>query len=76
MMNDIDNLEDFKTWLSTHNVEVQAKLATPLDLPCTEEQIDILENLPITYEGQTNVYSTDEVEPYLKIQYWESDTNG
>ena len=76
MMNDFNNLEDFKTWLSSHNVEVQGKLAEPLDLPCTEEQIEILENPPITYEGQTIVYSTDEVEPYLRIQYWESDTNG
>lgn len=57
-------------------VYVDYLLAEPLDLPCTEEQTNILENLPITYEGQTNIYSEDEVKAFLKIQYWESDTNG
>lgn len=69
-------LEQFKTWLTTHNIELYSIDTEPTDLPCTAEQTNILENLPITYEGQTNVYSTDVVEPHLKIQYWESDTNG
>jgi hypothetical protein len=49
---------------------------TPTNLLCTTEQTNILENIPSTFSGQTNVFSIDEVEAYLKIQYWESDTNG
>lgn len=77
----ITSLADFKTWLSTLNTNgkplyVDYLLATPTDLPCTQTQIDILENIPSTFAGQTNVFSIDEVKAYLKIQYWESDTNG
>lgn len=73
--------ENFKTWLAQLYANgtplyVDYVLAELTLLPCTEEQIGILENLPITYKNQTTIYSTDEVEAYLKIQYWESDTNG
>lgn len=37
------------------------------DLPCTQAQIDILENLPRTYKTETNVNSEDEIEAYLKV---------
>lgn len=43
---------------------------TPLDLPCTETQIQQLENLPSTYKDFTIIQSQDETEAYLKIQYW------
>ena len=75
-LSNITNVSEWKAWLSTHNLDFQYELQTPTNLPCTQSQIDILENLPITYNEQTNVYSTDEVKPFLKIQYWESDTNG
>lgn len=50
----------------------------PTDLPCTEEQVAILENLPHTYNEETNVYSVDTVSPYIQIQYYEKegDQNG
>ncbi len=35
-------------------------------LPCTKEQIAILEKLPETYSGQTNIYSLDETPAYIE----------
>lgn len=63
-------VNDFKNWLSAHNVVVQYKLAEPLDLPCTEEQIQQLENLPSTYKDFTIINSEDETPAHLKIQYY------
>lgn len=56
-------LADFKTWLSTHNTEVQYILAEPY----TEEvgQVDI----PSTYKGTTHINTTDELEPNMSITY-------
>ena len=67
---DFTNVNDFKTWLSTHNVVVQYELAEPLDLPCTEEQIQQLENKPSTYKDFTIIQSQDETPAHLKIQYY------
>lgn len=69
-------LEQWKAWLNIHNLKLIQPLVEPIDLPCTPEQIQQLENIPSTFAGQTNVFSEDEVKAYLKIQYWESDTNG
>lgn len=42
----------------------------PLDLPCTEEQIQQLENKPSTYKDFTIIQSEDETPAHLKIQYY------
>lgn len=63
-------VDDFKNWLSTHNVVVQYLLAEPLDLPCTPEQVEQLENKPSTYKDFTIIQSEDETPAYLKIQYY------
>ena len=60
-------INDFKNWLSTHNVVVQYLLAEPLDLPCTEEQIQQLENKPSTYKDFTIINSQDETPAYLEV---------
>ena len=60
-------INDFKNWLSTHNVVVQYLLAEPLDLPCTETQIQQLENLPSTYKDFTIIQSQDETPAYLEV---------
>lgn len=67
---DINTADKFKTWLSNNNVKVYYQLKEPLDLPCTEEQIEQLENLPSTYKDFTYVVSEDETPAYLKIQYY------
>ena len=56
-----------KTWLSTHNVVVQYELETPLDLPCTSEQVEQLENKPSTYKDFTIINSEDETKAYLEV---------
>ena len=61
---------DFKTWLSTHNVEVNYVLKNPTYLPCTQSQIEVLENMPSTYKEMTIINSEYETPAHLKIQYW------
>ena len=58
---------DFKTWLSTHNVEVNYVLKNPTYLPCTPEQIEVLENMPSTYKDFTIIQSQDETPAYLEV---------
>ena len=65
---DCADVTAFKTWLSTHNTEVIYQLATPVDLPCTSEQIAILENLPKSYNEQTNIYSLDVTPAYIEAK--------
>ena len=64
---DITTIAELKTRLSTHNVVVQYLLAEPLDLPCTEEQIQQIENKPSTYKDFTIINSQDETEAYLEV---------
>ena len=62
--------EDFKTWLSTHNTEVNYLLSIPIDLPCTSDQTEILEQIckSISYNEQTNIYSIDKVSPMFNVK--------
>lgn len=56
-------LDNFKTWLSTHNVEVDYELATPV----TEElgEIEILKTL----KGYNNISTTDKLLPIINLTY-------
>lgn len=70
---DFETLEDFKTFLSNkyasgNPVYIDYVLETPTDLSCTEEQIAILENLPKSYDEQTNIYSLDVTPAYVEAQ--------
>jgi len=65
----------FKSYLAERYVNgnpvyVNYLLADPLDLPCTPEQVEQLENLPSTYKDFTIIQSEDETPAYLKIQYY------
>lgn len=65
----------FKAYLaekyaSGNPVYVDYELETPLDLPCTSEQIQQLENLPSTYKDYTYITSEDETPAHLQIQYY------
>ena len=64
---DITTIAELKTWLSTHNVVVQYELAEPLDLPCTPEQVEQLENKPSTYKDFTIIQSQDVTKAYLEV---------
>ena len=65
----------FKAYLaekyaSGKSVYVDYELEEPLDLPCTSEQIEQLENKPSTYKDFTIIQSKDTTLAYLKIQYY------
>jgi hypothetical protein len=65
--------DGFKTWLAQKYANgtplyVDYVVATPVDLPCTAEQIAILENTPDSYIDQTNIYSEDAVPPYIQAK--------
>ena len=65
---DFANVNDWKTWLSTHNTEVIYLLAEPIYLECTEEQITALEQAR-TYKPVTHISSADVVPAYLGVTY-------
>jgi hypothetical protein len=56
-------LTDFKTWLSTHNTEVQYQLATPII-----EDLGYID-MPTTYSEKTYIDTTDELEPIMSLEY-------
>ena len=60
---DTTTLEDFKTWLSTHNTQVDYELATPV----TEElgEIEMLKTL----KGYNDILTTDELLPIINLTY-------
>lgn len=68
----ITSLENWKNWLSHHNVTLIYVLVTPIDLPCTRAQITVLEQLQKakTYKDVTHIYTDDEVPAELQIQYY------
>lgn len=56
-------IDTFKTWLSTHNTEVQYILAEP-----TTEELEKVD-IPSTYKTITHINTTDELEPNMNITY-------
>lgn len=69
--------EQFKAWLKEkydegNPVYVDYVLAEPTLLPCTNEQVEVLEEITTEplYAEQTNFFSNDEVTPYLEVKYW------
>ena len=69
-------VEDFKTWLSTHNTEIVYKLATPVTTEITDQtllaQLETLINMK-TYKEVTNIDLTGEdLAPVLDCDYYKS----
>lgn len=60
----ITTAQEFKTWLSTHNTEVYYALATPyvVDLGIVD--------MPITYDGVTNLYTNSDLMPTVNVEYY------
>ena len=59
----ISTLSEFKTWLSTHNTQVDYELATPLT-----EEYELTEK-PSTVKVVNNMYVDDETKPVLHVEY-------
>lgn len=58
-----NTLTTFKTWLSTHNTQVDYELAEPYVETIGEVEI------PSTFKGVNNITTTDELEPVMNIEY-------
>lgn len=63
----IVSLSEWKEKLLNDNLSFYYVLAEPLDLPCTETQIQQLENKPSTYKDFTIIQSQDETPAYLEV---------
>lgn len=62
-MSGINTIVDWRTWLSTHNTEVQYELAEP-------KTIDLGEiDMPATFEGVNNITIDSDLNPNIKINY-------
>lgn len=58
-----NTVDEFKTWLSTHNTIVQYELAKP-------KTIDLGEiDMPATFEGVNNITIDSDLNPNMKIDY-------
>ena len=60
----VSTVEQFKTWLSTHNTEVYYALETPyvLDLGVVD--------MPITYDEVTNIFTDSDLMPTINAKYY------
>lgn len=66
-------LAAFKTWLSTHNIEVIYELDEPTLIPCTNEQVAVLEEIISdgTYKNITHYYSKDAIKATIDVTYYQ-----
>ena len=69
------SVENFKAWLSTHNLEIVYKLSTPVITPITDPtflaQLETLINMK-TYKEVTNIDLTGEdLAPILDCEYYQ-----
>ena len=61
-----DNVVDFTTWLSTHNLIVYYVLATPTDIEITDTTlISQLEAIKYSYDNTTNISQTNADLPFI-----------
>lgn len=70
--NTITSVELLRQYLQNNPIKIQYQLAEEIIEPYTEEQqaeYDKIKEL-YTFDGTTNIYSTDVVPPYLQIQYY------
>lgn len=68
----ITNVNDFKTWLATHNTEVLYPLAEEVIEPLTQNQANTLLDITHTgsYENTTNIYTDEDVKPTIGVGYY------
>lgn len=61
-------IDDFKSWLSTHNIEVYYLLATPYEV-----DLGIIDEMPNTYEGTTYIWNDKKVNINFSYRVYEGD---
>lgn len=71
----ITSLDDFKTWLSTHNTTIEYELAEEIIEPYTAEQQKVYNEInDILIESSViNIFSNDEIKPFVKVIYFSAD---
>ena len=63
---ELDTLEKYKTWLSTHNTTVYYVLATPTTTEITDSTLlSQLEAVKRSFNGQTNITQTNNDKPFI-----------
>ena len=65
-------LDDFKKMLSENPLEIYYKVKRQIDLPFTDEQKAVAKKIKETlhtYKNITHIYSTDETNPVLDVEY-------
>ena len=60
----INNINKFKTWLSTHNTEVYYPLATPYEV-----DLGIVDTL-LSYDKITNIFTDSDLYPVINVKYY------
>lgn len=67
-----EDITGFKTWLSTHNLEVLYPLAEEVIEPLTQNQATTMLDIIKTgsYEGTTNIYTDEDVKPTIGVEYY------
>lgn len=65
----ITTIDEFKTWLSTHNVEVYYLLKTPyiIDLGVVD--------MPLSYDDITNIFTDSDLLPKINAKYYRNFTS-
>lgn len=74
------SVADFKTWLSTNNIEVRYVLATPTNTEITDttliEQLEAIANAT-SYEGETNINQVNNDLPFIiTVEVFNDNYNG
>jgi hypothetical protein len=64
--------ETINTFLQENPLKINYTMVEPIDLECTQEQIEALEKLEKakTYKNITHIFSTDEVSANVKVGYY------
>lgn len=66
--NPFTTITDFKTWLSTHNLEVYYVLESPYE-------VDLgIVDMPLSYSGVTNIFTDSDLLPKINDKYYKSIT--
>lgn len=60
----INTLDEFKTWLSTHNTEVYYPIATPYEI-----DLGIVDTL-LSYDEITNIFTDSDLYPVINVKYY------
>ena len=68
----LTTLEEYKNALNSEDYYYYFVLKNPTKLECTEEQVQVLEQIVKdgTYKGVTHYFTEDEVKPTLEVKYY------